>query len=1310
MKKKFLSTLLTACMIVSLLPLSAFATERGNQTNGNNNNDAAAPQEEWHYEPVMDTSKDDAISLMDVADSDKVRVTVKAEKLLNVGDDLDKISGAEVSLYTGGRYVKSFKTNSNGVATVDLSSLSLEEKLDATVSAKKVISRGSGIDGSDRDALFNSFPEDNNGNYYRYTYELHSESIDKNGNWLGAKIPFTMKKNQIDIVFIIDATGSMGDEINSVKNNITSFAQTLINNGFDARFSIIEYRDITVSSDKMTTLHTYNGSNWYKTSAGVIDVLSKISVSGGGDTPETTIDALGMAASSSMNWRSGASKYAFVLTDAGFKTNNNYGYSGMDSMITALKQQKIITSVITDSSYKSAYQSLYEKTGGIYASISSSTFASEMQKLAENVVSTAAGDMELTLSEPRLLYNLSVCYLADDATSQSASYKSSMKNMLNEYAKDVARTTDGHVLIDRVALFSTNDRMNFFDTSNKASMADIQIQTRENDDGTWLNNVTVHSNAYITGFYYDDKVGSNDSIGSFDKLKNKEKYENKQNFYRIQMSGIEGAGWNNSFIDAAQQYATTVTHETGHYLFGFFDEYMNENEVSWRNISDGRPNGQFYGLMDNQHEDIEMSKTASDYSYFGGTIPTTSDSRHTKHSSVYHNSCEGTLADLLINGNEVMTLGGLDGYRANYTYAGGGSDRTADYSYAGLDSSDYISVSGTGINTMADDGGPYSRFEDMTEGSASFGNVSFVGNSAKVTFTFVPETAGNYTLYVKKMGESSFRQYTMTRDSSTNTYTVDLPITYNSRAEIYLVKNNSSYKYYSLDRSNPTSVGYIFQNMSGTVYGYTDNSSRTAYTIVDDRSKYTNGEYFSVNNALMIQEDNSGAISGGELYSVASQNAEINYEEIAWFLYKDGRWTKLATDLYEEENKNIGARADISSGGTYVLMAKKPSTSPALEVTDLTYIQSPESDSIVTLKFDDPNTTTKYYNVYYSEDNFTSKNNKLVKKVFEYKDGGIEVNLNKRDRTVYLAVEVVLKDGRKSPLTKIKITTIAADSDGDGIPDWYVDKYNLWPRDGETKDIANSDDDGDGLTNLEEYKLGSDPKNPNDPNHTTITPVNTVTLNKSAINLGIGKTAKVTATITPANATNKKVVWSVTDSSVASISGTGLTCTIKGLKTGTTTLRVMTKDGGFVASCTIRVNHIHSWNSGVVTKKATYTATGIKTHTCILCGEKKTTVIAKLVKLPAKVVITSLKSKAKKRANLKWKKVSNASGYLVYLSTSKNFKSNVYRAVFGKKTVSLNLSGFKSKKTYYFKIRAYRTVSGKNYYGPWSSAKKVKIK
>ncbi len=51
---------------------------------------------------------------------------------------------------------------------------------------------------------------------------------------------------------------------------------------------------------------------------------------------------------------------------------------------------------------------------------------------------------------------------------------------------------------------------------------------------------------------------------------------------------------------------------------------------------------------------------------------------------------------------------------------------------------------------------------------------------------------------------------------------------------------------------------------------------------------------------------------------------------------------------------------------------------------------------------------------------------------------------------------------------------IGIDTDGDGLPDWWEEKYFGGP----TAAVAHEDFDGDGFTNLEEYLAGTDPTDP----------------------------------------------------------------------------------------------------------------------------------------------------------------------------------------------------------------------------------------
>ena len=89
----------------------------------------------------------------------------------------------------------------------------------------------------------------------------------------------------------------------------------------------------------------------------------------------------------------------------------------------------------------------------------------------------------------------------------------------------------------------------------------------------------------------------------------------------------------------------------------------------------------------------------------------------------------------------------------------------------------------------------------------------------------------------------------------------------------------------------------------------------------------------------------------------------------------------------------------------------------------------------------------------------------------------------------------------------------------------------------------------------------------------------------------------------------------------------------------------------------------HKWDAGKVTKKATPTATGIKTYTCKVCKAKKTSTIAKCAKYANTLTVKGKKVNASfaklKKANLSIAKnsvlaITKAQGKLTYAKTSGN--------------------------------------------------------
>ena len=78
-----------------------------------------------------------------------------------------------------------------------------------------------------------------------------------------------------------------------------------------------------------------------------------------------------------------------------------------------------------------------------------------------------------------------------------------------------------------------------------------------------------------------------------------------------------------------------------------------------------------------------------------------------------------------------------------------------------------------------------------------------------------------------------------------------------------------------------------------------------------------------------------------------------------------------------------------------------------------------------------------------------------------------------------------------------------------------------------------------------------------------------VSLNESSITLDVGGSKTLTATVTPDNATNKKVRWTSDNETVATVSEDGVVTAVAG---GTAVITATTHDGLFTATCTVTVN------------------------------------------------------------------------------------------------------------------------------------------
>ncbi len=194
---------------------------------------------------------------------------------------------------------------------------------------------------------------------------------------------------QADIVFLIDSTSSMGDEIQNVKDNLSSFVSVLQEKGVSAGLALIDYQDLTADGEDSTTVHKNGSSNWFYDLDAYCDTLTSLQLGNGGDYPECVLDAL--ETGRLLDLRSAAGKVFILVTDASYKTDNRYGIADLETEIELLKNAGITCCVIAPETLMNTYAPLYEGTNGFWANIDGD-FGTSLATLADTIGTEVVGD------------------------------------------------------------------------------------------------------------------------------------------------------------------------------------------------------------------------------------------------------------------------------------------------------------------------------------------------------------------------------------------------------------------------------------------------------------------------------------------------------------------------------------------------------------------------------------------------------------------------------------------------------------------------------------------------------------------------------------------------------------------------------------------------------------------------------------------------------------------------------------------------------------------------------------------------------
>lgn len=146
----------------------------------------------------------------------------------------------------------------------------------------------------------------------------------------------------LDVVFLIDTTGSMGDELERIKTSLLAVTGKLKakRDDLQLRYGAVAYKDI--GDDYVTMAHPFTDDATAFNTA-----MQALSAGGGGDLPESLNQGLARAVEG-MEWRADAAKVVFLVADAApqmrLKGDVLYGDSGVKAVGLGIRVHSVAAS------------------------------------------------------------------------------------------------------------------------------------------------------------------------------------------------------------------------------------------------------------------------------------------------------------------------------------------------------------------------------------------------------------------------------------------------------------------------------------------------------------------------------------------------------------------------------------------------------------------------------------------------------------------------------------------------------------------------------------------------------------------------------------------------------------------------------------------------------------------------------------------------------------------------------------------------------------------------------------------------------
>lgn len=198
----------------------------------------------------------------------------------------------------------------------------------------------------------------------------------------------------LDLCFVVDTTGSMGDDIDSAKRSMQNILDRLSAKTKNYRVALIDYRDFASRSEYAADYPSKLQLDFSDSNTVITRAINSLTLGNGGDIEETVFSALMEAVN--LDWRPDAKKVIIILGDApplDPEPISGYTYKEVlsalvnagvgidmddsDTRVTSAMDTSLINvfSIGTNATAEAAdfFEDLSDSTGGTYVSVSNSS-------------------------------------------------------------------------------------------------------------------------------------------------------------------------------------------------------------------------------------------------------------------------------------------------------------------------------------------------------------------------------------------------------------------------------------------------------------------------------------------------------------------------------------------------------------------------------------------------------------------------------------------------------------------------------------------------------------------------------------------------------------------------------------------------------------------------------------------------------------------------------------------------------------------------------------------------------------------------